>query len=127
MPSQMGNSSFGHLQLNARITQKEYLSKAQFSVFAFNTPAVWNCHGWKLGEFLCMGKAIISTPLSNDLPASLIHAESIHVVENQQELIEAIELINKDDKYRRNLENNARNYYQKYVSPEASIRLLGIV
>lgn len=127
VPSQLGNDNFRHLHIKKRISQEDYLSKAQHSVFAFNTPAVWNCHGWKLGEFLCMGKAIISTPLSNELPASLVHAESIHIVENQQQLIDAIDLINNDDKYRSLLEKNAREYYQKYVSPEASIKLLGIV
>ena len=126
IPSQLGNENFKHLHLNETLTQSEYINKLQRSIFAFNTPAVWNCHGWKLGEFLCMGKAIISTPLSNDLPAPLIHGESIHIVNNQQDLIDAIQLLNENDSYRMKLEKNAREYYDKYVSPEASIRLLKI-
>jgi len=126
IPSQLGNENFKHLHLNETLTQSEYINKLQRSIFAFNTPAVWNCHGWKLGEFLCMGKAIISTPLSNDLPAPLIHGESIHIVNNQQDLIDAIQLLNENDSYRMKLEKNAREYYDTYVSPEASIRLLKI-
>jgi len=124
--SQLGNENFKHLHLKKMLSQSEYIDKLQRSLFAFNTPAVWNCHGWKLGEFLCMGKAIISTPLSNDLPAPLIHGESIHIVNNQQDLIDAIQLLNENDSYRMKLEKNAREYYDTYVSPEASIRLLKI-
>jgi glycosyltransferase involved in cell wall biosynthesis len=127
VPSQLGNDSFKHLHLKQPLTQFEYISKLQKSVLAFNTPAVWNCHGWKLGEYLCMGKAIISTPLSNDLPAPLIHGESIHIVQNQQELIDAINLLNRDSEYRNKLEYGAREYFKKYVSPDASIKLLGII
>ncbi|MDP4240550.1 MAG: hypothetical protein Q8904_13880 [Bacteroidota bacterium] len=126
IPSQLGNENYKHLHLKKSLSQSAYIDKLKKSIFAFNTPAVWNCHGWKLGEYLCMGKAIISTPLSNDLPAPLIHGEMIHIVNNQQELIEAIQLLNENDAYRMKLEKNARNYYEKFVSPEASIRLLGI-
>ena len=126
VPSKLGNENFKHLQLKKSLSQSEYIEKLEKSLLGFNTPAVWNCHGWKLGEYLCMGKAIISTPLSNDLPAPLIHGESIHIVNNQQELIEAIRIINENEPYRMKLEKNARIYYEKYVSPEAAIRLLGI-
>jgi len=126
IPSQLGNENYKHLHLKKILSQSEYTDKLKSSIFAFNTPAVWNCHGWKLGEYLCMGKAIISTPLSNDLPAPLIHGESIHIVNNQQELIEAIRIINENEPYRMKLGKNARIYYEKYVSPEAAIRLLGI-
>ena len=125
VPSQLGNENYKHLLLEKSLSQSEYIDKLRKSIFAFNTPAVWNCHGWKLGEYLCMGKAIISTPLSNDLPAPLIHGESIHFVNNQKELIEAIQLLNENEGYRMKLEKNARDYYEKYVSPEAAIRLLG--
>jgi glycosyltransferase involved in cell wall biosynthesis len=127
VPSQLGNENFKHLHLKKELSQTEYIHKLRKSIFAFNTPAVWNCHGWKLGEYLCMGKAIISTPLSNDLPFPLIHGESIHIINNQQELIEAIRLLNENEGYRMKLEKNARDYYEKYVSPEASIQLLCIV
>lgn len=124
--SDLGNKNYIHLQLKQRLTQKQYVDKLKKSIIAFNTPAVWNCHGWKLGEFLCMGKAIISTPLSNDLPSPLIHGESIHIVNSQQELIEAIQLLNDNIEYRKKIERGARMYYEKYGSPEAAIKLLGI-
>jgi hypothetical protein len=126
IPSMLGNESFKHLHMNKSYSQKEYIDKLSRSLFAFNTPAVWNCHGWKLGEFLCMGKAIVSTPLSNDLPEPLIHGENIFLIEDVSQLERVIYLMNNDTELRIRLEKNARIYFEKYVSPQASIRLLGL-
>ena len=49
---------------------------------------------WDLGEYLALGKAIISTPLFNDLPAPLTHGINIHFVENDVDSIkEAVSYI----------------------------------
>ena len=93
----------------------------------FNTPAYWQCHGWKLGEYMALGKAIVSTPLSNDLPAPLLHGEHIHIVENSQEAMrEAVSFILTHPDYRQRLETNIQSYWQQYGTPEASLHLLGI-
>lgn len=101
----------------------EYLSKMKRSCVAFNTPAVHQCLGWKLGEFLALGKAIISLPLTGELPEPLVHGEHIHYVSGDPaETRDALERIRRDHDYRRNLERNARRYYETYLSPQASVR-----
>ncbi len=115
------------LVFEGTISIKEYINKIKQSVLVFNTPAFWDCHGWKLGEYLAMGKAIISTPLSNDLPHPLIHGENIHFVTNDElEIKNAILLIINDEAYRIKLENGARIYWEKYGTPIKSLELLGV-
>lgn len=126
IPSLLGNVNYQHLQIKNPLTHYQYIKKLNKSVIAFNTPAVWGCHGWKLSEFLCMGKAIISTQLMNNLPAPLIHGESIHFVKDKNELYDAIILLNNNIGYRKKLEKGARDYYNEFVSPESVIKLLGI-
>lgn len=110
------------------LSSKQYLQKAKQSAVVFNTPAFWQCHGWKLGEFLALGKAIISTELSNDLPAPLIHGQHIHYVENNQEAMEeALLFILTRPEYRHRLEVGAHEYWDQYGSPKASLKLLGII
>lgn len=105
----------------------DWIQKTKLSTFVFNTPAFWNCHGWKLGEYLALGKCIISTPLSNDLPAPLIHGEHIHYVEPTQEAIEkAIQYILSHPEYRKHLEEGAKSYWQQYGTPVKSLELLGL-
>jgi len=109
------------------ISISDYLINIKKSILVFNTPAFWNCHGWKLGEYLSLGKAIISTPLSNDLPSPLIHGEHIHYVSDDiEEMKKAILLIVNDIEYRKKLESGARTYWEKYGTYTKSIELLGI-
>jgi glycosyltransferase involved in cell wall biosynthesis len=96
----------------------EYIAKTKRSLAVFNTPAVHDCLGWKLGEFLALGKAIISTPLAREMPADLVHGKHVHFVDGSEESIrEAISLIQINPDYRKNLEFNARQYYLEYLKP----------
>lgn len=106
---------------------KSWLEKTKRSAIVFNTPAFWDCHGWKLGEYLALGKCIVSTKLSNDLPHPLEHGVNIHFVENSEESMrEAVEYILTHPDYRHKLEKGARKYWESYGTPEASLKLLGI-
>lgn len=106
---------------------KAWMEKTKQSILVFNTPAFWNCHGWKLGEYLALGKAIISVPLFNDMPAPLIHGENIHFVENDENKIkEAIELIINNNEYRLKLEKGALAYWEKYGNIIQSLKLLNL-
>jgi hypothetical protein len=108
-----------------RYGMAEYLSKSKRSVAVFNNPAVHDCHGWKLGEYLALGKAIISLPLTRALPAPLEHGVHIHSVDGSRESIaEALEVIRRDPSYRGKLEVNARRWYLDCLEPAALIRRL---
>jgi hypothetical protein len=121
------NPRFKELSFHRYLSVSTYLQKTKESCVTFNTPAFWNCHGWKLGEYLALGKAIISTPLSNDLPEPLVHGENIHIISNdKKEMEDAIHLLVKDKAYRNKLERGARAYYLRNVTPIASLALLGI-
>ncbi|GAB3993217.1 hypothetical protein GCM10028807_27920 [Spirosoma daeguense] len=120
------NIRFQNLVVNEKWVPKQiYINKIKASTLVFNTPAWALCHGWKLGEYLALGKAIISTPLVNDLPEPLEHGKHIHIVSGKEtEIREAIELIRSNEDYRKTLEKNAYEYYLRYVSPSQSIRIV---
>lgn len=99
-----------------------YIEKSKQSDFVFNSPAVHNCHGWKLAEYLAMGKAIISTPISNELPVSLEHEINIHIIRNKSELDAAISRFINDKNYSHFLSQNAHSYYEEFVKPKSVIR-----
>lgn len=76
---------------------------------------------------MALGKAILSTPLSNDLPAPLVHGQYIHITgATQEEMAEAIKYMISHPEYRHRLETNIHEYWQQYGTPEASLKLLGI-
>lgn len=103
---------------NTRLSMDDYIRKTKESVVVFNTPSVCECHGWKLAEYLCMGKAIISTPLKREMPGEgLIHGKNVHFVSSPEEIFQAVVKINKDSAYREQLENGARTYYEQFIAP----------
>lgn len=108
-----------------RLSMDDYILKTKESVMVFNTPSVGGCHGWKLAEYLCMGKAIISMPLSREMPGEgLIHGENIHFIASTEELEEAVAFIKTNVNYRKHLEQGARHYYEEYIAPEKVIKRL---
>ncbi len=124
-PRKDGNN-FGYdsLLYHQRISLTDYLSKTKNSTFVFNTPAVLSCHGWKLAEFLALGKAIISTPHKNVMPELL--DDNIHMVyaENSEDIEEKIKILLADSDFKRKLEINARNYFEKNLEPKVVINRL---
>lgn len=108
-----------------RLSMDYYIRKTKESVLVFNTPSVCECHGWKLAEYLCMGKAIISTPLTRVMPGEgLIHGVNVHFVKTPEEIYDAVVKINTDEGYRKKLEKGAREYYEKWLAPEKVITRL---
>ena len=106
-----------------RYPLSEYLAKVRRSAVAFNTPAVAGCHSWKLGEFLALGKAIVSTPLLRGMPAPLMHGQQVHYVDGSSESIrDAVARICRDQRYRQGLEKGARDYYRQHLAPESVIQ-----
>jgi len=104
---------------------ENYISKTNASAVVFNTPAFHLCHGWKLTEFLAMGKAIISTPFSNELPVPLVHGENIFFVsEDADEIKKAIVELTTNNDLRTKIEKGAIDYYKKYVEPREAIKHL---
>ena len=109
--------------LERKYDHEMYLEKTKKSLVAFNTPAVQGCLGWKLGEFLALGKTIISTPIDNILPSPLIHGKHLHIVDGSVASIRnSIDLIRSDKKYRKMLSTNARKYFLKYLEPKVVLQ-----
>lgn len=116
---------FADLVAVRRYSLPEYLERIKRSSVVFNNPAVHGCHGWKLAEFLRLGKAIVSLPLSREMPAPFVHGQHAHFVNGSRESIqEAVLEIVADREYRRHLERSARAYFEQYLAPERVIARL---
>ncbi len=113
---------YQNLTMKYRETMESFMRKTKKSIIAFNTPVVLDCHGWKLAEFLCFGKAIISTDLSRKLPSELIDKKHILITNGNQEDIEKkLETLIADKKLRNILKENSRKYFEQELSPDKVI------
>ena len=103
-------------------SMQEYMRGAKRSLIAFNTPSMHKCHGFKLHEYIVMGKAIISTPFYNDMPVPMEHGRHIHFVDSIEGLRGAVSALLHDKGYRESLEKGSRSYFEAHATPAASIR-----
>lgn len=111
------------LTMKVRDTMKCFIDKTKKSIVAFNTPAVLDCHGWKLAEYLCFGKAIISTNLSRKVPSELLDKKHILITDgSQKDMEEKLEILITDKKLRGLLKKNSRKYFENELSPEKVIQ-----
>lgn len=109
--------------IQEEIPMDKYVRFLEKSLLVFNTPAVHQCHGWKLPEYLAHGKIILSTPFVNELPTDMIHAENIYFSEADEEsLYTSIKKIVSNIDLQKNLENGSREYWENYASPKACIK-----
>jgi len=96
---------------------RQWAENTARSCLVFSTPAVHGCYGWKLAEYLAMGKAIVSTPFIAP-PVPLEHGVHIHIAEDEETLAEAIKMIAADIGYRKKLEAGAAAYFDETAAPK---------
>jgi len=117
---------FESLTTSKRIETKEYLIKISKSFLVFNTPAVLDCHGWKLGEYIAMNKLIISTPLTRVMPGEFKNRQHYFEVNGTKEEIDFSlnYLLAMSDDERLVIQNNLKEYYNQYLEPKAVLKKL---
>ncbi len=120
-PSHPDYEQYKHVAFTKKMDVFTYVEKTKQSAIAFNTPAVHDCHGWKLGEYLAMGKAIISTKLSNYFPLYGSGQLPLHTILDTDNIEEDLTLLLHDENYREELSTRAQNYYQEHASPKKVI------
>lgn len=117
--------AYNHLTVASRIPMDSYLSKTKQSAVVFNTPAVKHCHGWKLAEYLCIGKAIISTPLSRTMPGNFNQSDLLLITDaSVDDLTLKTNVIIEKQELKSKLEAATKNYFNVHLSPEQVIRCL---
>ncbi len=126
-PRKDGNNfGFDNIVTEKRYPLAQYMSKIKQSVIVFNTPAVLSCHGWKLGEFLAMGKAMVSTVHLNVLPAPLEDGTHLMYVDGNDiaDYDKKIAILLESETQRKLIETNAKAYFETYLSPRKVIEIL---
>lgn len=112
-------SIYKDLIVKRRIPLDDYLAKTKYSALVFNTPSVEGCLGWKLGEYLAMGKAIVSMPINHIMPGDFQEGVHYALANNIDEIEDNIQLLCNDDSLRLCLAENAHTYFEQYLSPMA--------
>lgn len=112
------------LLLSRRVGMSQYLMKLRRSALVFNTPSVEGCLGWKLGEYLALGKAIVSMPLNHPMPEGWADGVTHLEVHNEEEMALAIRRLHDDSELRLRLKEGAARYFDRQLAPKKVIQTL---
>ncbi len=108
--------------LEKEIPFEEYALLTGKSMLVFNTPSYHKCHGWRLPEYQCQGKVILSTPWENELPVPMTHGENIYFTAGGEDAIyESVKELALSTDLRKKLSAGARNYWNEYANPVACL------
>ena len=113
---------FKDVLITKRIGMREYLRGTHRSAIVFNTPSVCQCHGWKLAEYLAMGKAIVSTPLSNVMPGEFVDGVHYRCCNTATDVEAVMKELQSDESKREALKQNAKMYFEEYLAPRAVVK-----
>ena len=116
-------SNIEDVLLRERIPYQEYALKLAQSCCAFNTPAYYDCHGWKLAEYMAVGKIILSTPFVNELSKEMLDKQHILFCDDSVTSMQAaIRSLILDGSLREKLKQGISEYYVDYACPEKVIK-----
>lgn len=113
---------YGDLIYKKRLSMSEYDKRNRRSCFVFNTPSVAGCHGWKLVEYLCEGKAIISTRLTNLMPMDFKNGTHYIEANTPDEMAGAIVKLRDNGDLVQQLKQNAFQYFNDVLAPEVVMK-----
>lgn len=114
---------FGRIYRNIIFSKFLYIRQLNNPEYVFNTPAVHFCHGWKLGEYFCLGKIILSTNFQNNIPNGIQDRKNILFVDPKN-IEEIINTITNDISFQNELQQNALSYWKNSACPQKVIEHL---
>lgn len=110
------------------LSPKEYHKKNYFQLLKTSSVGIVNSGledsiGWKFGEYVAHGLAIVTTPVDQYLfRGDFKEGNNYLSFLGVREMMEKIELLHQDDNYRKQIQKNNLNYYHTWLEPAAKMR-----
>ena len=110
------------LILPSKITyRKHYLGLMRKSCVCVATNGLHRSIGWRFGEYVASGKAIVSEPLCFSVPGDFHEKQNYLSFTSSKELIEQCDYLLSNPEKRREMEQSNINYYNCNLRPDVLI------
>lgn len=103
-------------------SRDNYLNLVRQSEIVISSTGLLGSTGWKFGEYVALGKAIISEPLRSEVPGDFNVGSHYQEFHTPRQCVSIVEKLLDDEPLRRNMENNVSEYFWKYLEPENLMR-----
>ena len=119
----------GLLVPDPRISDKrQFLRAVQASDVCVTTTGVHESIGWKLAEYVALGKAIVTEPITQQLPGTFAAGVNYLDFTSAEECVAMADALLSNPDRRRAMGQRNRAYYERFLWPDQLVlRTLGIV
>lgn len=110
------------LILSHKITNRHnYLQLVKKTSVCITTTGLHDSTGWRFGEFVACGKAIVSEPLFFAVPGLFCEGKNYLPFSTTEQLIDNCDFLLSHPEERKKIEHNNINYYFHYLRPDVLI------
>jgi len=102
--------------------RRDYINLVSKASIVISTAGLLKSNGWKLGEYIALGKCVISEPIETFLPGDFSVGRNYVEFSNVSGCIESIHHLLSQPQLIRDIEKNNSDYYQRYLAPAAMMK-----
>jgi hypothetical protein len=124
IPTRFAAAEHESALLSRKVSRREYASQLRSSLISVNTHGLDGSPGFKIGESLAAGAAIVSQPLLFELPEPLLPDVHFLPFYEPEECIAQCRRLLEDTELADRMRHANLMYYQKHVRPESHVRNL---
>ena len=101
--------------------RKNFIDLINCSAVCITTTGLWNSTGWRFGEFVSAGKAILSEPLHFKVPGDFQEGKNYLAFSSIDDALCKCEMLLRDPYKRMAMEIQNLDYYFQYLKPDVLI------
>ncbi len=110
--------------LARKVSRREYASQLKTSLISVNTHGLDGSPGFKIGESLAAGAAMVSQPFRFELPEPLLPEVHYLAFDDPEECVAQCRRLIEDPDLAGRMRHANLSYYRRYVRPENHVRNL---
>lgn len=96
-----------------------YIEMVKQSAIVISTAGLLGSNGWKLGEYIALGKCIVSEPITTKLPGVFEAGQHYASYKTTDSCLEELVILIQDKSRIEKFSNNSTDYYHRFLEPAA--------
>lgn len=102
--------------------RRAYLELVNNASIVISTTGLLKSNGWKLGEYIALGKCIVSEPIHTQLPGSFAVGKNYREFSNEESCVTEIQHLLANPDLITAMEAANSDYYRHYLAPAAMMK-----
>ncbi len=107
---------------NLPSVRREYITRVRKASIVISSVGLLQSNGWKLGEYVALGKCILSEPIATQLPGDFVANKNYIAYESAGNCLDIVKSLLDDEALIASIETGNCRYAQDYLAPDKLIK-----